>query len=157
MAEKRKKTICIDFDGVLADYSKGYQGLDVFGEMMKGADAATRTLRKNGWTIIIYTTRPATDKLRKWLEDNKVEYDYINENPDQPEESKGCKLVADIYLDDRSMRFYNWHDAVRQIAERPKTPERPDDRQVQEAFDKAYKEGEKWREKYAADCNPFIA
>jgi hypothetical protein len=28
----KKKTICIDFDGVLHDYSDGYQGKDVFVE-----------------------------------------------------------------------------------------------------------------------------
>ena len=29
-----KKTICIDFDGVIHDYSNGFQGEDVFGGMI---------------------------------------------------------------------------------------------------------------------------
>lgn len=29
-----QKTICIDFDGVIHDYSKGWQGEDVFGQMI---------------------------------------------------------------------------------------------------------------------------
>ena len=42
----KKKTICIDFDGVLADYSKGYQGKDVFGDMLPNADIATGEVMK---------------------------------------------------------------------------------------------------------------
>lgn len=140
----KKKAICIDFDGVLADYSNGYQGKDVFGDMLPNADIATGVLKKNGWTIIVYTTRPATDALKKWLEDNKISYDYINENPDQPEESKGCKLIADIYLDDRGMCFRSWTEwTLREIAEfepagKPKEDE-------QKRMENAYKEGDIWK------------
>jgi hypothetical protein len=101
----KKKTICIDFDGVLHDYSDGYQGKDVFGEMIPNADKGTQLLKSKGWTIIIYTTRQASEKLKSWLEDHKIAYDHINENPEQPEDAKGGKLIADIYLDDRGMRF----------------------------------------------------
>ena len=64
MSEKKKRTICIDFDGVLHDYSNGYQGENVFGEMIPGADTATKVLKKSGNTIIIFTTRPATTSTR---------------------------------------------------------------------------------------------
>lgn len=101
----KKRTICIDFDGVLHDYSEGFEGKDVFGDMVPNADKGTQLLKKKGWTIIIYTTRPKTAKLEKWLKDNGIAYDYINENPDQPEDSKGGKLISDLYLDDRGMRF----------------------------------------------------
>ena len=103
--KNKKKTICIDFDGVIHDYSNDYQGKDVFGDMIPNADNGTQVLHEKGWKIIIYTTRPKTPALEKWLKDHKISYDYINENPDQPEESKGCKLIADIYLDDRGMTF----------------------------------------------------
>lgn len=43
-----QKTICIDFDGVLHDYSKGYRGLDVFGEPVKEAPHAVQHLKKEG-------------------------------------------------------------------------------------------------------------
>ena len=58
-----QKTICIDFDGVIHDYSKGWQGEDVFGQMIPNADTGTATLKKNGWTIIIFTTRKKTGKF----------------------------------------------------------------------------------------------
>lgn len=103
--KKCNKTICIDFDGVLADYSDGYQGLDVFGDMVPGADKGTQVLKEQGWTIIIYTTRKKTKALEKWLKDHAIAYNYINENPNQPEDAKGGKLIADIYLDDRGITF----------------------------------------------------
>lgn len=43
-----QKTICIDFDGVIHDYSKGWQGEDVFGQIIPNADTGTATLKKNG-------------------------------------------------------------------------------------------------------------
>lgn len=76
-----QKTICIDFDGVIHAYSKGWQGEDVFGQIIPNADTGTATLKKNGWTIIIFTTRKKTEKLEKWLEENNISYDHINENP----------------------------------------------------------------------------
>lgn len=36
-----QKTICIDFDGVIHDYSKGWQGEDVFGQIIPNADTGT--------------------------------------------------------------------------------------------------------------------
>lgn len=115
---KHKKTIAIDFDGVLADYKKGYQGKDVFGDVVEGASSATKVLKENGWRIIIYTTRPATDALKNWLNVNEITYDYINENPDQPKESEGCKLIADIYVDDRGIQFNgNWKCTIQEIPE----------------------------------------
>lgn len=143
----KKKTICIDFDGVLADYSDGYQGKDIFGDMLPNADIATGVLKKNGWTIIIYTTRPATDALKKWLKDNNISYDYINENPDQPEESKGCKLIADIYLDDRGMSFRNWSQwTLREIAEfEPSSEGSKSKEQERKEFEASYKEGDIWK------------
>ena len=99
-----KKTICIDFDGVIHDYSQGWQGDDVFGNMVANADTATSVLKKQGWTIIIFTTRKKSDKLEKWLKNNNITYDYINENPDQPDNTSG-KIIADVYLDDRGVCF----------------------------------------------------
>ena len=45
---KTKKTICIDFDGVLHDYSNGFQGKDVFGDMIPNADDGTQVLHEKG-------------------------------------------------------------------------------------------------------------
>ncbi len=99
-----KKTICIDFDGVIHDYSNGWQGEDVFGQMIPNADIGTSVLKQKGWTVIIFTTRKKTDKLEQWLKEHNIVYDYINENPNQPDYTSG-KIIADVYLDDRGICF----------------------------------------------------
>lgn len=111
-----QKTICIDFDGVLHDYSKGYRGLDVFGEPVKEAPHAVQHLKKEGWKIIIFTARPVTQGMRNWLRTNKIPFDFINENPDQMDKASP-KPYADIYLDDRAVQFNgNWQQSLLDIA-----------------------------------------
>lgn len=111
-----KKTICIDFDGVIHDYSNGWQGEDVFGQMIPNADTGTSVLKQKGWTVIIFTTRKKTDELEKWLKEHNIAYDYINENPGQPENTSG-KIIADVYLDDRGICFRGRWDSwlIREI------------------------------------------
>ena len=154
--EKKNKKICIDFDGVIHDYSKGYEGKDVFGEMIKGADTATKVLKKKGWTIIIFTTRPDTDALRKWLKDHDVSFDYINENPDQPVDSGDkSKLIADIYLDDRAICFSGqWDWVINDIASFIPWQDREKKEDSEKIMEQQYKRGEKFRKM----CdNPFLA
>lgn len=142
---KKNRTICIDFDGVLHDYSEGFQGEDVFGDMITGADLATQILKKQGNTIIIYTTRPSTDALKNWLKEHNISYDYINENPEQPKGCEGCKLIADIYIDDRGICFRgSWDDwFLRCIGEFSPSGGGKEDKY--KALEKAYKEGDIWR------------
>ena len=142
---KKGRTICIDFDGVLHDYSKGFQGENVFGDMIPGADTGTQVLKKNGNTIIIYTTRPVSDELKQWLKDNNIAYDHINENPKQPKGAEGCKLIADMYIDDRGICFRgDWSEwFLRSIGEF--SPWQKDEESAAKILDKAYKEGDIWR------------
>lgn len=114
----QQKTICIDFDGVIHDYSNGWQGEDVFGQMIPNADIGTSVLKQKGWTVIIFTTRKKTDELEKWLKEHNIAYDYINENPRQPENTSS-KIIADVYLDDRGICFRGRRDSwlMREIIE----------------------------------------
>ena len=102
------KSICIDFDGVIHDYSKGWQGIDVFDKVLPGASEATNQLHEAGYMIIIYTTRNDTPALRDFLSKNNIYFDYINHNPYQP---KGSELG-----NDRGVCFKgNWEDALHKI------------------------------------------
>jgi adenylylsulfate kinase len=113
---KEKKTICVDFDGVIAEY-EGYEGDDKFGEPVDGVQNALKVLKEHNYTIIVFTTRKNTAALRKYLKENDITYDYINENPDQPKNSNSGKPVADVYLDDRAVCFHgNWKWALQDIA-----------------------------------------
>ena len=118
------KTICIDFDGVIADYSQGFQGFqgqDSFGEPLPGTVDALNQLKQNGWKLIIFTTRKATPAFKQYLKDHGIPYDDINKNSEQPKGSNPGKPIADVYLDDRALRFTNWEQAVADLGEMKKS------------------------------------
>lgn len=110
-----RKTVCIDLDGTLVHYEE-WQGEEHFGEVLPGASTATKALRKNGWFIIIYTTRSNNTILSKFLSENQIEFDTINENPYQPSNAIGGKPIADVYVDDRALCFKgDWEQTESEI------------------------------------------
>jgi hydroxymethylpyrimidine pyrophosphatase-like HAD family hydrolase len=112
-----KKVICVDLDGTILEYDN-WRGENEFGLEIEGASQALTYLKNLGHTIIIYTTRSDHDKIAKYLDQLKVPFDFINENPDQPKNSIGEKLYADIYIDDRAISFKgSWEDTLKQILE----------------------------------------
>ena len=113
---KPPKSICIDFDGVIHDYSRGWLGVDVFDTVLPGASEATHKLHDAGYMIIIHTTRNDSPALRDFLNKNDICFDYINHNPYQPKGAEMGKIKADVYLDDRGVCFTgNWNDSIDQI------------------------------------------
>ena len=102
-----KKTVCVDLDGVLADYSKGWQGVDVIGDPLPGAVAFTREL-SSFCEVVIYTTRcnPEANKpecvdllvnrVRAWLDKHGFVYADIYSGVGKP--------TASAYVDDRAVR-----------------------------------------------------
>jgi adenylylsulfate kinase len=134
---KEKKTICVDFDGVIAQYG-GFEGQDKFGEPVDGVQNALKVLKEHGYTIIVFTTRKNRAALRKYLKDNDITYDAINQNPDQPEGTNEGKPIADVYLDDRAVTFRgNWKRALEDIAMfKPYNTEKKDEKkEMNDAFD----------------------
>lgn len=86
-----KKTICVDFDGVIAQYD-GFKGNDIFGDPIDGVQSAMEVLKKKGFTIIIFTTRTASSKLKKYLNDN-----HITWNSQKIDEKKEFEKAFDNY------------------------------------------------------------
>lgn len=106
-------TIAVDFDGVIVDYD-----FPRIGKLKKNAKKALIFLKKMGATIIIHSARTdmtfplnASGKpLREmisFLQQNKIPYDIIWQLPGKP--------VADIYIDDRGIRFTNWIETLKKI------------------------------------------
>ena len=109
------KTICIDIDGTLVHYDE-WKGEEHFGGIIEGASSATHKLHENGWYIIIYSTRANKELISRFLDDSKIEFDSINENPNQPENAKDGKPYADIYVDDRAVCFNgDWEQTLMEI------------------------------------------
>jgi len=98
-----KPTIAIDVDGVLADYSKGWQGAHKIGNPLPGAKEFLQRLREAGWKIILFTTR-GSRFVADWCKEHGLIYDEINDNSSLRGENPG-KPIATVYLDDRGITF----------------------------------------------------
>jgi hypothetical protein len=104
-----KKTVCVDLDGVLADYSEGWQGTDHIGDPIPGAVEFTRKLAAT-CKIVVFTTRckadlfgrdasetveALTSKVKAWLDRHGFAYDEIYAGQGKP--------IAVAYVDDRAV------------------------------------------------------
>lgn len=104
-----KRTICIDLDGVIFDYSEGWQGNAYVGKPIKGAIEYINKLKSQGWTVLIHTARVDKGRTKKYvkrfLKKHGIKYDKILPKP-----------VAEIYLDDRAIKFKgNWKKTYNEI------------------------------------------
>lgn len=118
MSEKHahRPTICVDFDGVIADYSEGFKGRGVFGDSIPGSSVVLNTLHKEGWKIIVFSTRGEVSLLKDYLIRNGIPFDEINKNSDNPPGTNEGKPIADVYLDDRAIQFNgDWSQAYHDI------------------------------------------
>lgn len=110
-------TIAIDFDGTIAEYD-GWKGVGVFGKPIKGAVGSINSLKKEGWKIIIWTTRGETELIREYLSKHEIPFDSINENLlGTPKNVSDKKVTADIYIDDRAIRFNSWKDTLERVGQ----------------------------------------
>lgn len=92
-----KKTICIDFDGVIYPNFK-FRGLEILkGDPVFGVVDALASLA-NDFRIVINSARcsePAgLAAIKKWLYDNGMDYEVVEHKP-----------IAHIYVDDRAVCF----------------------------------------------------
>lgn len=86
-----KKTICVDFDGVLNEYN-GYEegGL---GEPLSGSQDFIKELRRK-YKVVILTSRPK-EQVINWLSNNGFPSMKVTNR----------KVPAVAYIDDRAIRF----------------------------------------------------
>lgn len=88
------KTICVDFDGVLAQYD-GWKGPDSLGEPMPGARDFVQQLSQDH-NVVIHTTRDVL-AVSLWLGRHNFK-DFIHKVTNQ-------KVPAVAYVDDRAVCF----------------------------------------------------
>lgn len=102
-----KKTIAIDFDGVIHKYSKGWHGGSIYDDPVEGAMEAMCHLHGKGYEIVIFTTRINFGEIKQWiishLPDSHKDIDF---------EVTNIKPPAVAYIDDRAIRFTNWKDVL---------------------------------------------
>jgi adenylylsulfate kinase len=108
-SEPARRSIAVDLDGVIADYS-GWRGYGMIGPPRSDVLRALRELKAEGWKIIVHTTRSEREIL-KYLEEVDVPFDEINQNSEKA--TWGAKPYANVYWDDRSLRYSG--DATKDI------------------------------------------
>lgn len=110
------KTICIDIDGTISRYIE-WVDAQTFGEVLPHCAEAIHHLKADGWFVIIYSTRADKNEITRFLNENNVPFDAINENPNQPANAVGGKPYADVYLDDRAIQFDgHWEDMYERVS-----------------------------------------
>lgn len=92
-----KKTIMIDLDGVLNNYTAYTEEIP---SIKGGADKFVKELAKN-YDLILFTTRNSKKAL-EWLQANKIDKYF--------KDVTNVKIPAFIYLDDRSIIFEGNYD-----------------------------------------------
>lgn len=95
--------IAVDFDGVI--HEKSEYGDGTLGEPMPGAIEALNALHEQGHDVFIHTARvqsPYSDaeswRIRDWLTHNGVTF----------APRLVAKPIADVYIDDKALRFTSW-------------------------------------------------
>ena len=105
----RRKTLAVDFDGVIADYT-GWKGEGVHGPPRRDVMEALAILHREGWKIVVHTTRSDAD-ISDYLAAHQVPHDEINSNSDY--RNLGHKPVATVYWDDHALRYSG--DAIQDL------------------------------------------
>ncbi|MGD9209196.1 MAG: hypothetical protein PVI90_00395 [Desulfobacteraceae bacterium] len=100
---ERQRVIAIDLDGTLLEYD-GWKGEAHLGNPIPGMREVLIKLREMGWLIAIWTTRGSVGAIRRHLTKHDIPFDFVNTNPKGPA-SRSPKIYADVYLDDRAVRF----------------------------------------------------
>lgn len=114
------RSIAIDFDGVIHNYSKGWQDGVIYDEPVPGAKEALTELKKRGFEIIIYSMRcyPFTipgkerdhqqEELKAYLTKYEIPFDKIHDQPGKP--------FCCLFIDDNAYRFTgDWQEAMEDL------------------------------------------
>ncbi len=101
----RPKTIMVDLDGVICTEEAFFDR--PLAQPIEGAREALAKLRAAGHTVVIYTARGWGEYrvAKRWLDEHGLEYDGLHMG----------KPVADLWIDDRAIRFTNWNEVLAQV------------------------------------------
>jgi adenylylsulfate kinase len=101
---EQRKTIAIDFDGVIHDYKNVPKGKRM-GLPLPGAKESIEKMVLDGHKLIIHTVRATgnkeIDSIKDWFK-------YFGFPMGIP--ITNIKVNADVYLDDKAIRFTTWED-----------------------------------------------
>ena len=98
-------TIAVDFDGTIVEHTS-----PAIGKELPFAIETLKTLAEEGHKLILWTSRDGEllDEALKFCKDRGLEFYAVNSNYPPGalftnKAGKSCKVVADVYIDDRNI------------------------------------------------------
>lgn len=99
--------VLVDFDGVIHQYSRGWQDGEIYDPPIPDAFNALAALEAAGYEVVIFSSRDAS-QIRKWM----IEHDGGAYRVTNVKES------AVAMIDDRAIRFISWPQSVGELVQR---------------------------------------
>lgn len=109
----RKPIICIDFDGVIHSYERGWQNGEIYGTVVPGFfDWVERA--KEHFRLVIYSSRSKDEDgviaMGRWLHDQRRAWRIASGFPNDGSEPAELEIThekpaAFLTIDDRAIRF----------------------------------------------------
>lgn len=113
----KRKTIAVDFDGVIHAYSRGWHDGTCYDKPMAGAEEALKLLLRSH-SVFILSTRSPLDIIT-WFAREMPGLQVGGIHPDAAFWDSATaigitnrKLPAIAYIDDRGLRFTHWRDML---------------------------------------------
>lgn len=116
---KFKKSIAIDFDGVIHWYRDGWKDGEIYDEPFPQAIKSIKKLMED-YDVFIFTARD-TKQVSEWMEKNGFNCHIPSEDRKFCPSREGIlfvtnkKFPAHIYIDDRGYRFEDWWQTMKDI------------------------------------------
>lgn len=125
------QTVCVDFDGVLHSYERGWADGTIYGDWMPGAVSALSQLMRR-YAVVIHTTR-SPRQVARWIErQSGCGFECTTRLPRRGWlrrpgfwNTQGVLLVTDrkvpavAYVDDRAVQFTDWNSALTAVGIEP--------------------------------------
>jgi len=117
------RAVAVDFDGVIHAYSRGIHDGTCYDGPMAGALEALAALMRVR-PVAVMTSRPL-DMVREWFDQHAPSFPLYTDHGLHREwwDQLGTllltnrKIVAQHYIDDRAIRFYDWSETCEMIAD----------------------------------------